>query len=145
MKSARVAESLRILSEKSLPRPATRGFEQVFSGDSLIPSATEEKALFLDALQGEIIETLESLDGVISARVHLVLPERDPLNPEAAVEPMAAVALRTEGGMFPESNLANVHVSVPVISHRGGRITNPNFRSGRGYESLPEPVFMSDS
>lgn len=66
-----------ILQEYKLPRKAERRFRDVFGQSKLIVTPIEERALFIEALQGEIAHTLESIDGVIDARVHLVLPEED--------------------------------------------------------------------
>jgi type III secretion protein J len=72
----RARELLRALG---LPRPAPRGFAQTYGQPSLIPTPSEERARFLDALAGELERTLESVDGVVSARVHLALEEAEPL------------------------------------------------------------------
>ena len=40
----RATDATRVLSELGLPRPATRGFSEVFSRGSLVPSPTEERA-----------------------------------------------------------------------------------------------------
>ena len=72
-----------LLRALGLPRPAPRGFAQTYGQPSLIPTASEEHARYLDALAGEIERTLESADGVVNARVHLVLAEADPLAVDA--------------------------------------------------------------
>jgi len=48
------------------------------------------------ALAGELSKTLEGVEGVLEARVHLVLPTRDPLAPPDAQQsaPKASVLLR---------------------------------------------------
>ncbi len=66
-----------ILQEFKLPRVAERRFRDIFGQSKLIVTPMEERALFIEALQGEIAHTLESINGVIDARVHLVLPAED--------------------------------------------------------------------
>lgn len=66
-----------LLAEYKLPQPPSRRFKDVFGQRKLVTTPLEERALFIEALQGEISHTLEAVDGVIDARVHLVLPERD--------------------------------------------------------------------
>lgn len=66
-----------VLEEYKLPRAQERRFADVFGKSKLVVTPKEEQALFLEALQGELSQTVESIDGVIDARVHLVLPERD--------------------------------------------------------------------
>ena len=41
---------------------------------SMVPTPTEEHALFLHALSGELARSVEAIDGVVEARVHLGLP-----------------------------------------------------------------------
>ena len=70
----KATDAVRVLAELGLPRPRTEGFGEVFGKGSLVPTPTEERALYLQALSGELARTLESAEGVVSARVHLVLP-----------------------------------------------------------------------
>ena len=67
-------DAVRVLADLGLPRQRPPGFSEVFGKGSLVPTPTEERALFLQALSGELAQTLEAVEGVISARVHLVLP-----------------------------------------------------------------------
>jgi len=71
------ARAWAILEEYKLPRDKTRGFQEIFGQSKLVVTPLEQKALYLEALQGEISRSLQSIDAVIEARVHLVLPERD--------------------------------------------------------------------
>lgn len=66
-----------ILEQYNFPRQRSDSLSSVFSGSSLIPTPTEERALLMRALAGELSKSLESIDGVIEARVHLNLPQQD--------------------------------------------------------------------
>lgn len=95
----------RILKDNDLPSENEKGIDDIFNRNRLIPTTTEERALYLKALQGELAKTLKTIDGVIQARVHLVLPE-DSLfpNDEVAYEPKAAVFIKyslKEDGSIP--------------------------------------------
>jgi type III secretion protein J len=92
------AQARRLLSAQGLPRARPPGLEQVFGKAALVPTPVEERARLLLALQGELSRTLEALDGVISARVHLALPAPDPLRPEPARPARGAVLLRCRAG-----------------------------------------------
>lgn len=70
----RATDAVRVLSELGLPRPKAEGFAELFGKGSLVPSPTEERALYVQALSGELARTLEAVDGVAGARVHLVVP-----------------------------------------------------------------------
>ena len=72
-------KALDLLRSLGLPRDRRHGFAEVYGQPSLIPTPSEERARYLEALGGEIERTLETADGVVSARVHLVLEENDPL------------------------------------------------------------------
>jgi type III secretion protein J len=84
----------RLLAERELPRPRAPGFGEVFGKGGLVPTPTEEHALFLHALAGELSRSLEAIDGVVGARVHLGLPQADPLRAGDRPAPRAAVLVR---------------------------------------------------
>jgi len=94
-----------LLRALGLPRERRRGFTETYGQPSLIPTPSEERARYLDALAGEIERTLEAVDGVVSARVHLVLEESDPLGPDAKPRnpARAAVLLKARPGRAPLS------------------------------------------
>ncbi|MBI2837980.1 MAG: hypothetical protein HYX75_06685 [Acidobacteria bacterium] len=66
-----------VLQEYRLPATPGRMFKDVFGKSKLVVAPIEEKALYLEALQGEMSHTLEAVSGVVAARVHVVLPEID--------------------------------------------------------------------
>lgn len=71
--SARV-DTLRLdLASQGLPR-GPKGFE-IFDDSKLGVTEFQNKVNYLQALQGELTRTIEQLDAVESARVHIVLPE----------------------------------------------------------------------
>ena len=92
-----------LLRALGLPHDRRRGFAETYGQPSLIPTPSEERARYVDALAGEIERTLESADGVISARVHLVLEETDPLAVDAKPRnaARAAVLLKARPGAAP--------------------------------------------
>jgi type III secretion protein J len=92
----------RILQQNGLPREKTAGLEQVFSNSGLIPTASEEKARLMVGLSGEIRKTLGSVNGVVDARVHIVLPENSPLVDRAEWKPTtASVLIKYQGEGLP--------------------------------------------
>jgi type III secretion protein J len=85
-----------LLESHDLPRRGQKGLAETFSGGGILPSAVEERARLGAALSAELEHTLEGLPGVTSARVHLALPESDPLGGEGArPRPTASVLLKT--------------------------------------------------
>lgn len=101
--SSDAVRALEVLRASGLPRGAQGGFARVYAQPSLVPTATEERARYVDALAGEIEGTLETVEGVADARVHLVLPETDPLAPDdkPRVPPQAAILLKVARGAPP--------------------------------------------
>jgi type III secretion protein J len=88
------ARARRILAERELPRPRPPGFGEVFGKGSMVPTPTEEHALYLHALAGELSRSVESIDGIVEARVHLGLPQPDPLRPGDRPPPRGAVLVK---------------------------------------------------
>jgi type III secretion protein J len=97
---SRAVDLLRALG---LPRDRRRGLAETYGQPSLIPTPSEERARYLDAIAGEVERTLESADGVVDARVHLVLEETDPLAPagKPRTPARAAVLLKVRAGKAP--------------------------------------------
>src|SRR6187549_3415938 len=96
-------DAVRILSELGLPRPRAGGLAEIFGKGSLVPSPAEERARYQEAVSGELVRTLESVEGVASARVHLVLPP--PPRPGLAPAPAKASAfLKVRPGMVDRVN-----------------------------------------
>ena len=82
-----------LLHALGLPREHRRGFAETYGQPSLIPSPSEERARYLNATSGEIEKTLETIDGVLEARVHLVLEDADPLALDAKPRAPARAAV----------------------------------------------------
>ncbi|NJM32900.1 MAG: type III secretion inner membrane ring lipoprotein SctJ, partial [Limnobacter sp.] len=80
--------ALEVLKSKGLPRERTTSIGEVFKKDSMISTPLEERARYLYALSQELESTLMRIDGVLSARVHVVLPEQqapgEPVQPSSA-------------------------------------------------------------
>jgi type III secretion protein J len=89
--------ALELLRSLGLPRSRRSGLAEMYDQPSLVPSATEERARFLEALGNDIERTLETVEGVVSARVHIAPGESDPLAIDAKprVPGQASVLLKT--------------------------------------------------
>jgi type III secretion protein J len=99
-----LALAWRILQDNGLPRQKVKGLEEVFSTTGMIPTASEEKARLLMALSGELSRMLKSVEGVVDARVQVVLPENSPLLDKSQWSPTtAAVLLKYRGARTPLS------------------------------------------
>ena len=98
--SADAPGAIELLRSLGLPRGKRPGFGEVYQAGSLIPTPTDERARYVEALAGEVARTLETFDSVLLARVHLVLPEPDPLalDGKPRVAAQAAVLLKLRPG-----------------------------------------------
>jgi type III secretion protein J len=96
-----VRRAIELMRSLGLPRTRRSGLAEMYGQPSLVPSATEERARFLKALGNDIERTLETIDGVVGARVHLVLPETDPLaaDNKPRVSAQAGVLIKTRAGV----------------------------------------------
>ncbi|MEY2617686.1 MAG: type secretion inner rane ring lipoprotein SctJ [Pseudomonadota bacterium] len=95
--SSEVGRAVDLLRERGLPRERFVGMGQIFRKEGLISSPLEERARYLYALSQELGATLSQIDGVIFARVHVVLPERT-VPGEAPVPSSAAVFIKHQDG-----------------------------------------------
>jgi type III secretion protein J len=95
-----VARAFALLESRDLPRRGQKGLAETFSDSSLMPSPVEERARYAAALGAELERTLESMPGVIAARVHLALAADDPLSAAPRTRPTASVLIksRASGG-----------------------------------------------
>lgn len=94
----RFADSIAVLKEAGLPKQEFQNMGQVFKKEGLISSPMQERAQMIFALSQELSRTVSEIDGVLSARVHLVLPENDPLR-QQLVPSSASVFIRHRSNM----------------------------------------------
>lgn len=93
VQKGRFAEAMAILDESGLPKQEFQTLGEVFKRDGLVSSPVEERATMIYGLSQELSQTISDIDGVLSARVHLVLPENDPLR-QQLVPSSASVFIR---------------------------------------------------
>jgi type III secretion protein J len=71
---SQVNDALRVLSELKLPRPARTTTREITAQAGLIETPTAERLRQLEAAEGDVEQSLETMDGVSSAAVELVVP-----------------------------------------------------------------------
>jgi type III secretion protein J len=72
------ASAVDILKWYGIPKETFQGIGEMFPKTGLVSSPSEERIRFMHALAGNVSEMLSNIDGVITARVILVLPSNDP-------------------------------------------------------------------
>lgn len=70
------ARARMLLAERGLPSSATSGYELFDNVGSLGLTSFMQEITRVRALEGEIGRTIQSIEGVASARVHIVMPDR---------------------------------------------------------------------
>jgi flagellar M-ring protein FliF len=91
-----VASTRLMLSSKGLPTSGSVGYEIFDQTNALGQTDFVQQLNRQRALEGELARTIRSLDGITSARVHLVLPKRQ-LFEEEAEQPSASVTIGVGG------------------------------------------------
>ena len=125
---SRFADAVNLLEARGLPRRSFNGVAEVFKKTGMISSPTEERIRFMDALAQDLSRTISGIDGVVDARVHVVLPENDPFA-RNTLPSSAAVAIRSRWD-------ADVTDLVPSIK---GLVKNAI--EGLAYEKIMVTVF----
>jgi len=109
--SSRFADAVTILNDNGLPRREFATLCEVFKPSGLVPSPMQERAQMICALSQELSKTVSDIDGVLSARVHLVLPENDPLR-QQLVPSSASVFVRHRASMEMDSLVPQIKMLV---------------------------------
>jgi type III secretion protein J len=73
------SQAVRTLNAQGYPRESFDTMGKVFKREGFVSSPLEERARLMHAMSQEISNTIANIDGVVTARVHLVVPERNPL------------------------------------------------------------------
>ena len=69
-----IAAAVHTLAAAGLPKTARSTLGDVFRKEGVISTPLEERARYIYALSQELEATLSNIDGVLVARVHVVLP-----------------------------------------------------------------------
>lgn len=102
-----IGRAVRTLEAAGLPKVARTSLGDTFRKEGVISTPLEERARYIYALSQELEATLSNIDGVIVARVHVVLPER--IAPGEPVQPASAsVFIKHDPRLDPDNIRARV-------------------------------------
>ena len=88
------ARAANLCESRGLPRRRFNGVGEVFKKTGMVSSPSEERIRFMDAIAQDLSHTISMIEGVVDARVHVVLPENDPFA-KNTLPSSAAVAIRS--------------------------------------------------
>jgi type III secretion protein J len=91
------------MRDEELPRPAPPGVLDAVGKGALVPSETAEHAQLVAGIAGDLERSLEGIDGVLSARIHLNVPAPSPLRDTAPPRGSASVLVAHRGSTPPIS------------------------------------------
>ncbi len=95
------------MAKEGLPQNGQKGYG-IFDNEKIGISPFVQNINLNRALQDELAKSIQMIDGVINARVHIVTPERNVFNSKA-VPPSASVVLRLRPGYkLSNSNIAAI-------------------------------------
>jgi flagellar M-ring protein FliF len=122
------------LAEEGLPTRGMIGWEK-FDDEDFTRTEFEQNINKLRAIQGEMARTISSIEGITSARVHIVMPKKA-LFQEDEQEPTAAIYIKHQTGKEPNARQvkAITHLvsrsveglnpeKVTIINHEGKMLT----------------------
>ncbi|NWB53564.1 type III secretion system inner membrane ring lipoprotein SctJ [Pseudomonas sp. F8002] len=102
-----ISRAVRTLEAAGLPKVGRSTLGDIFRKEGVISTPLEERARYIYALSQELEATLSNIDGVIVARVHVVLPER--VAPGEPVQPASAsVFIKHDPRLDPDNIQARV-------------------------------------
>ncbi len=98
VEEAELPRAIDALRQNGFPRESRETMGTVFEKSGIMSSPFEERVRFVYALGEEVSRTLSEIDGVLTARVHIVLPD-EPDFGEALTPSSAAVFIKHRIGV----------------------------------------------
>lgn len=90
--------ALTVLHANGLPKPHFASVGELFQKQGLVSTPAEERMRYLYGVSQDLTHTLQDIEGVVVARVQVVIPENDPLADK--IKPSsAAVYIRYKPGV----------------------------------------------
>lgn len=88
VEEAAISRATDLMQAAGLPRRNLSNLGQIFKKEGMISTPLEERVRYIYGLSAELENTLQQFDKVVTARVHVVLPERiapgEPIQPSSA-------------------------------------------------------------
>ena len=130
-KLADLPRAMQILKAHGFPRDDFQTLGEVFKKEGFVSSPLEEKARLLYGLSQELSNTISTIDGVIVARVHIAIPEKNVLSEDQAPS-SASVFIKHRNESKIDTQLASIKALVV------------NSVEGLAYDNVTVTLFPSD-
>jgi len=125
------ASAVDILKWYGIPKEQFTGVGELFQKTGLVSSPSEERIRFMYALSEDVSELLSNIDGVVTARVILVLPSNDPYS-DTKYPSSASVFLKCRPGFDTSTKIPQIKQLVM------------NSVEGLSYEKVAVTIMRSD-
>lgn len=132
------SRAIEVLHAQGYPREEFATLGTVFKKEGFVSSPTEERARLVYGMSQELSHTVSEIDGVVQARVHLVLPENQPLA-QSAQPASASVFIKYRPGANIDAQVGKVK-SLIVNSVEGLKYENVSVAT---FPAQPLPVGRS--
>ena len=104
---SKFALAANLCERRGLPRRKFMGVGDVFKKTGMVSSPSEERIRFMDAVAQDLSRTISMIEGVVDARVHVVLPENDPFS-KNTLPSSAAVVIRSRWDVDVAENIPQI-------------------------------------
>jgi len=141
----RVPDAMSVLDAAGLPRSRFTNMGELFQREGLVSSPAEERVRYIYGITQELSRTLTTIDGVLDARVHVVMPENDPISGRQSKPATAAVLIRYAPNTAIDSIVPKIKelVSNSIEGMSYDRVSVVMVRAAA--EPLPPPVKESSA
>lgn len=112
--AGRTGQARMLLAERGLPTSSNAGYELFDNVGSFGLTSFMQEVTRVRALEGEIARTIQSITGIKSARVHIVMPERASFRREEQA-PTASVVIRADRAEGMKAALAIRHLVAAAV------------------------------
>lgn len=124
IKDSDISRATAAMQAAGLPKRSLAQLGDVFKKEGMISTPLEERIRYIHGLSQELEYTLHQFDNVVTARVHVVLPER--VAPGEPIQPSSAAVFIKHREPFDEDMLLPrirnlVASSIPGLSGEDGR------------------------
>lgn len=129
--------ALKVTRDHGVPRERFASMGDLFKKEGLVSTPSEVRMRYIFALSQELSNTLSHIDGVVSARVHPVIPVNDPLADK--VQPASAAVFIKH---LPEADLQLLTPAIKGLVARSIEGLKPENVSLTFFSSRPPAVVM---